>query len=76
MAGTWLAARNAAATATGPLASIAGIAFPASVFIVTAPPLFAGAKRPENRILPTILAGLVAVDMTWWAGRVWFVPLL
>jgi len=38
--------------------------------------LFAGAKRPENRILPTILAGLVAVDMTWWAGRVWFVPLL
>jgi len=76
MAGTWLAARIAAASASDPLALIAGISFPATVFFVTAPPLFAGAKRPENRILPAILAGLVAADATWWAGKVWFGPLL
>jgi hypothetical protein len=76
MASTWLAVRIAAATATGPLAFIAGIAFPAAVFIVTAPPLFADARRPENRILPAILTGLIAADATWWAGTVWFAPLL
>ena len=76
LTGTWVAARVAAATASGPLAFIVGTAFPVTVFIVTAPPLLAGAKRWENRILPTILAGLVAADAVWWAGKVWFGPLL
>jgi uncharacterized protein involved in response to NO len=74
--GTWIAARIAAATASGPLTFIVGIAFPVTVFIVTAPPLLAGAKRRENRILPAILASLVATDAAWWAGKVWFGPLV
>ena len=76
MIGTWIAARLAAATASGPLAFIVGMAFPITVFIVTAPPLLAGAKRRENRILPAILVGLVAADAAWWAGKVWFGALL
>jgi uncharacterized protein involved in response to NO len=76
MAATWIAARIAAAMASGPLAFIVGTAFPVTVFIVTAPPLFAGAKRRENRILPAILGGLVAADAAWWAGKVWFGPLV
>jgi len=76
LTGTWVAARVAAATASGPLAFIVGTTFPVTVFIVTAPPLLAGAKRWENRILPTVLAGLVATDVAWWAGKVWFGPLL
>jgi hypothetical protein len=38
--------------------------------------LLAGAKRWENPIPPTTLAGLVAADVAWWADKVWFGPLL
>ncbi|MGB7933098.1 MAG: hypothetical protein WCH04_12880 [Gammaproteobacteria bacterium] len=40
--------------------------------MLAAPPLFAGAKRRENLILPAILIALVAADAAWWAGAVWF----
>lgn len=72
LAGTWLAARIAAATGSGATAAIAGMAFPLAVFAVAAPPLLAGAKRKENRILPAILAALVTADAAWWAGAVGF----
>ena len=74
LAGTWLAARIAAATGSGPIALIAGMSFPVVVFIVAAPPLLAGAKRRENRILPAILTALLGADAAWWAGKVWFGP--
>jgi len=72
--GTWLAARIAAATGSGPLAYVAGIAFPVTVFAVAVPPLFTAAKRRENRILPAILGALLAADAAWWAGALWFGP--
>jgi len=72
LAGTWFAARIAAATGSGPAAVIVGMMFPVAVFILAAPPLFAGAKRRENRILPAILTALVAADAVWWVGTVWF----
>jgi uncharacterized protein involved in response to NO len=74
LAGTWLAARIAAATGSGPLAFITGVLFPVTVFGLTVPPLLAGAKRRENRILPVLLAALVAADVAWWSGAVWFGP--
>jgi len=74
LACAWLAARLAAATASGPAAFVIGMTFPLAVLLVAAPPLLAGAKRRENRILPAILAALVAADAAWWAGRVWFGP--
>ncbi|HUT40439.1 MAG TPA: NnrS family protein [Gammaproteobacteria bacterium] len=74
LAGTWLGARIAVATGSGPAALIAGISFPVVVFLVAAPPLIAGAKRRENRILPAILTALIAADAAWWAGKVWFGP--
>ena len=52
------------------------MAFPLAVLFVAVPPLLAGAKRRENRILPAILITLVAADAAWWAGRVWFGPQL
>jgi uncharacterized protein involved in response to NO len=76
LAMTWIAARIAAATGTGPLAFIAGITFPVTVFAVAALPLFARAKRRENLILPVILGALLAADVAWWAGTVWFGPQL
>lgn len=72
--GTWLTARIAAATGSGPLALVAGVAFPVAVFSVAAPPLFSGAKRRENRILPVLLGALLAADIAWWTGKVWFGP--
>lgn len=72
----WLAARVAAVAASGPLAFIAGVTFPIMLLAVTVPPLFAGAKRPENRILPVILGSLVIADVAWWAGAVWLGPQL
>jgi len=76
LAGTWLAARIAAAVGSGSAAFIAGMTFPVSVFFVAVPPLFAGAKRRENHILPAILSALVATDATWWAGAAGFGPQL
>lgn len=73
---TWLAARVAAAAGTGPLALIAGLSFPVAVLVITAPPLFAGAKRAQNRILPALITALLIVDGIWWAGAVWLGPAL
>jgi uncharacterized protein involved in response to NO len=74
LAVTWLAARIAALTGSGPPAVIAGLAFPVALFVVASPPLFAGARRRENRILPVLLAALVATDAAWWSAAVWFGP--
>jgi uncharacterized protein involved in response to NO len=67
---SWLGARVAAAGGPGPLALIIGLAFPVTVLAVTLPPLFAGAKRRENLLLPVILIALLACDTAWWAGAV------
>jgi len=74
LAGTWIAARIAAASGSSPLALVVGLSFPVTVLLVTTPPLFKGAKRWENRILPMIVTALLAVDTLWWTGRVWFSP--
>lgn len=66
---TWGVARCAGAF--GPLAPIAGLAFPLAVVWATLPPLLAGAKRPQNRIVPVIIMVLLAVDCAWWACA-WF----
>lgn len=63
---TWGMARCAAAF--GSLAPIAGLAFPVAVVMATIPPLMAGAKRPQNRIVPVIVLALLAVDCAWWAS--------
>jgi uncharacterized protein involved in response to NO len=72
LAGSWFAGRIAAATGSGIMAVIAGIAFPLAVLIISAPPLLASAKRKENRVLPVILVTLVCTDAAWWAGKTWF----
>jgi uncharacterized protein involved in response to NO len=72
LSGTWLAGRVAAAIGDGPAAFVIAMTFPVAVLIVAAPPLFAGAKRRENRILPALLTALVAADAAWWAGKLWF----
>jgi uncharacterized protein involved in response to NO len=69
---TWVAARIAAAIGSGPAAFVAGMAFPVAMFVATAPPLLAGAKRGENRVLPVLLTLLVAADAAWWTGTTWF----
>ena len=68
---TWCVARFA--NAFGPLAPIAGLSFPVAVVGATVPPLFAGAKRPQNRIVPVIVLALLAADCAWWATA-WFAP--
>jgi len=72
LAGTWLVGRIAAATGSGFTAVIAGMMFPLVVIAVSVPPLFVGAKRKENHILPVILVALVCTDFAWWAGKTWF----
>jgi len=74
LAGTWIAARIAAASGSSPLSLMVGLSFPVAALIVTTPPLFRGAKRWENRILPMIVIALLAADTLWWTGRVWFGP--
>ncbi len=74
LAGTWIAARIAAATGNGPLALIIGLSFPVAALIMTTPPLFKGAKRWENRILPMIVTALLTADAVWWAGKIWLGP--
>ncbi len=74
LAGTWIAARIAAATGNSPWSLIVGLSFPVAALIVSTPPLFKAAKRWENRILPVTLATLLIADTAWWAGRVWFGP--
>lgn len=76
LAGTWVAARIAAAYGNGPLALIAGLSFPVATLVVIAPPLIKGAKRWENRILPILLFALLAADTAWWTGKIWPAPLL
>ena len=63
----WIAGR-AAPLAPGPLAAVLGLAFPAALLAAAAPPLVRGAKRWENRIVPAVVAALLAIDATWWAG--------
>jgi len=63
---TWFVAR--AAGAFGPLAPVAGLAFPLSVVAATVPPLFAGAKRAQNRIVPLVVTALLVIDSAWWAS--------
>lgn len=63
---TWFVARCAGAF--GPLAPVAGLAFPLCVVAATVPPLFAGAKRAQNRIVPLLVTALLAIDCAWWAS--------
>lgn len=71
LVGTWLAARLSAFASSDPLALLTGMAFPVAVLTVAGRPLFSAAKRWENRILPAILAALIAADAAWWLGAVW-----
>lgn len=72
MAGTWLVGRIIAVTGSNPTAFFLSIMYPVLVLIMVSPPLFSGAKRKENLILPVILTALVATDAAWWAGVLWF----
>ncbi|MFA7594276.1 MAG: NnrS family protein [Thiohalobacteraceae bacterium] len=65
---SWLAARLAAAIPDGLLSVLAGLSFPAMVLALAAPPLWRGAKRWENRIVPLLLTALLALDALWWLG--------
>jgi uncharacterized protein involved in response to NO len=69
---SWIAARIAVNIASCAATIIAGVSFPLAVLIVTAPPLFAAAKRRENKVLPVLVTALAAADIAWWAGRAWF----
>ena len=68
---TWLAGRTAMLQGIGPAALITGLAFPVVLLAAAAPPLLRGAKRPENLILPGVLALLVAADVLWWIANLW-----
>jgi len=76
LAGTWLAARIAAASGGGLIAFIAGLAFPLTLLFVTTPQLFRAAKRRENKILPLLLTALVAANLAGWSGLAGFGPQL
>lgn len=71
---TWLAARAAAAAEPGALALAAGLSFPLALAATAAPPLWRGAKRRENLIVPAVAVLLVAADAGWWAGAIWLGP--
>lgn len=73
---SWLAARLAAAIPDGVLGLVAGLSFPATVLALAAPPLWRGAKRWENRIVPLLLTALLAMDALWWLGALRFGPAL
>jgi len=68
---TWCVARFA--SVFGPLAPIAALSFPVAVVAAAVPPLWAGAKRPQNRIVPVIVVALLVADCAWWAGA-WLDP--
>ncbi len=71
---TWIAARAGAAVEPGPIALAAGLAFPLALAAAATPPLWRGAKRRENLIVPGVAVLLVAADAGWWAGAVWLGP--
>jgi len=66
---SWAAARVAVNSAGSTMTLIAGISFPLVVLIVTVPPLFAAAKRRENKILPLLVTALAVADIVWWLGQ-------
>ncbi|HET8898971.1 MAG TPA: NnrS family protein [Rhodanobacteraceae bacterium] len=65
---TWLLARLAATWPAHGWSVLAGLAFPATVLYLAARPLWRGAKRWENRIVPLLLCALLALDTAWWLG--------
>lgn len=69
---SWLAARLAATIPDGAVNLVAGLSFPATVLALAAPPLWRGAKRWENRIVPLLLTALLALDALWWLGALRF----
>ncbi|MGD8581617.1 MAG: NnrS family protein [Gammaproteobacteria bacterium] len=70
---SWAAARVAVNSAGSTMTLIAGISFPLVVLIVTVPPLFAAAKRRENKVLPVLVTALAVADIVWWLGQTWLV---
>lgn len=73
LVGAWLAARLAALFgSTWPVltAVAAGLAFAFALWASAAPPLLRAAKRPENRIVPSVLLLFLLADALWWAGVV------
>jgi len=70
---TWLAARLATlfGSAWPVLAAVAaGLSFAFALWASAAPPLLRAAKRPENRIVPSVLLLFLLADALWWAGVV------
>lgn len=73
---TWALARLTA-LAPGAFGALpAGLLFPALLAWLAGRPLWRGAKRPENRILPLLLLALLTLDAAWWLGAVMERPLL
>ncbi len=68
----WAAGRVAALLPAGGVPGVvAGLAFDALLLGSALPPLVRGAKRPENYVVPLVVAGLFAVDLCWWLGTTW-----
>lgn len=65
---TWAAARIAAFFPETALAVAAGLSFPTLTVWLAARPLWRGAKRHENRIVPLVLLALALLDAAWWLG--------
>ena len=73
LVGAWLAARLAVLFGTRwpVLAAVpAGLAFAFALWASAAPPLLRAAKRPENRVVPSVLLLFLLADALWWAGVV------
>ena len=66
--GAWGLGRLALLAPTAIAALPAGLLFPLLLLWRAGRPLWRGAKRPENRILPLLLLLLFGLDALWWLG--------
>lgn len=73
---SWSVARLAVFLPASPLTAMMGLGFPIYTVWLAARPLWRGAKRHENRIVPMVLLLLLMLDGLWWLGAVWGWPRL
>ena len=66
LAAAWLVARAAPFLPNPAIQALAGLAFPALLFALATPPLWRGAKRPQNYLLPAIVLVLLLLNAAWW----------